>query len=61
MQPHQHIENLANLFRRNRACSGIVTANQSNRKRKRPEIERDEQDMEVDEDGKAFPRLFEVK
>ena len=55
MQPHQHIENLAaDFFRRERAWSGIVTANQCNRKRKRPEIERDEQDMEVDEDGKDF-------
>lgn len=57
MQFHQRIENLASLARHQRALAGNGAATQSN-KRKRPELYRDEQDMEVDRDGKEFPFVF---
>lgn len=53
MQLHQQIENLAALLRRNRGVANRNVADQNN-KRKRPELDRDEHDMEVDEEGKDF-------
>ena len=53
MQLHQQIENLAPLLRRSRGVANRNVVNQNN-KRKRPELDRDEHDMEVDEDGKDF-------
>lgn len=57
MQFHQRIENLASLARHQRALAGNGAATQSN-KRKRPELYRDEQDMEVDRDCKEVPFIF---
>lgn len=51
MQAHQRIENLADLFQQNKALSGNTAASHSNRKRKIPEMDRVELDMDVDEDG----------
>ena len=53
MQLHQQIENLAALLSRRRGVANRNMADQNN-KRKRPELDRDEHDMEVDEDGKDF-------
>ena len=54
MQLHQHIENLAALFRHNRALANRNMPNQGSKKRKRPELDREEEDMEVEEDGEDF-------
>ena len=51
MQAHQRVENLAVLFRNARGLANRSTSNQKNKKRKRPELDREEQDMEVEEDG----------
>ena len=53
MQAHQRIENLADLFQQNKALSGNTAASHTNRKRKIPEMDRVELDMDVDEDGKV--------
>ena len=53
MQLHQQIENLAAFFSHNRRVVNKNAAYQNN-KRKRPELDRDEDDMEVDEDSKDF-------
>ena len=50
MQNHQHIDNLAAHYRHQRQMSN--TSGQNNKKRKRTELQRDEQDMEVEEEGK---------
>lgn len=50
MQMHQHIENLAAMFRHTRGLANRGTLNQT-KKRKRPELDREEEDMEVEEDG----------
>ena len=51
MQNHQHIDNLAAHYRHQRRMSN--TSGQNNKKRKRTELQRDEQDMEVEEEGKS--------
>ena len=51
MQMHQHIENLAAMLRHTRGLANRGTLNQT-KKRKRPELDREEEDMEVEEDGK---------
>ena len=51
MQNHQHIDNLAAHYRHQRRKSN--TSGQNNKKRKRTELQRDEQDMEVEEEGKS--------
>ena len=51
MQINQHIENLAAMFRHTRGLANRGTLNQT-KKRKRPELDREEEDMEVEEDGK---------
>lgn len=51
MQMHQHIENLVAMFRHRRGLANRETLNQT-KKRKRPELNREEEDMEVEEDGK---------
>ena len=49
MQNHQHIDNLAAHYKHQRHMSN--TSGQNNKKRKRTELQRDEQDMEVEEEG----------
>lgn len=51
MQNHQHIDNLAAHYRYQRQMSN--NSGQNNKKRKRTELQRDEQDMEVEEEGKS--------
>jgi len=51
MQLHQYVENLASLFKRNRVLGNRNVPNQNNKKRKWPGQDRNEEDMEVDEDG----------
>ena len=57
MQLHQHVENLASLFKHNRVLGNRNVPNQNNKKRKWPGQDRNEEDMEVDEDGKDFKNI----
>lgn len=61
MQNHQHIDNLAAHYRYQRQMSN--NSGQNNKKRKRTELQRDEQDMEVEEEGKSsfFRGILEIK
>ena len=52
MQIHQHIDNLVALYRHQRGLSNTSSSGQNNKKRKRTELKGDEQDMEVEEEGK---------
>lgn len=52
MQKHQHIDNLAAHYRHQRGLTNTSTSCQNNKKRKRTELQRDEQDMDVEEEGK---------
>ena len=51
MQNHHHIDNLVAHYRHQRGMPN--TLGQNNKKRKRTELQRDEQDMEVEEEGKS--------
>ena len=51
MQRHQHIDNLAAHYRHQKRIPN--TSGQNNKKRKRTELQRDEQDMEVEEEGQS--------
>lgn len=52
MQLHQQIDNMVAKYNHMRGLSSNTGApSQNNKKRKRVELDREEQDMEVDEDG----------
>lgn len=53
MQRHHHVDNVAAFYRHQRTLSNTIASNQNNQKRKRAELDRDELDMEVEEDGKV--------
>ena len=57
MRPHQQLSNMMHIYRQtmDRAPHNSVQGNSSGhaKKRKRPELERDEKDMELDDGGKG--------
>ena len=59
MQKHQHIDNLAAHYSHQRGITN--TSGQNNKKRKRTELQRDEQDMEVEEEGKKLENTVQPK